>query len=64
MQRKAPTPTPGRHAVDKRKPAGPSRTAHFLRLSRTQREVFHTVREPAGNARLMHFLRIARGRLA
>ncbi len=57
-------PSEGRHLADKRSPVLPSRTAHFLRLSRTPRETFHAPRPPASNARLLHFLRIERGRLA
>lgn len=63
MQRPTEGQTTGRHVVDQRSPVSPSRTAHFLRLSRTTREGFHTLRPPAGNTRLIHFLRIARGRV-
>ena len=58
------TPTTGRHAADKRSPSTGTRTAQFLRLSRTPRDTFHTVQKPAGPSRLKQFLRIARGRSA
>jgi hypothetical protein len=57
-------PAEGRHLADKRSPSTGSRTAQFLRLSRTPREGFHAHHSPAGKSRLAQFLRIARGRSA
>jgi hypothetical protein len=57
-------PAEGRHLADKRSPSTGSRTAQFLRLSRTPREGFHVHHSPAGKSRLAQFLRIARGRSA
>lgn len=54
----------GRHLADKRSPSTGTRTAEFLRLSRTPREGFHTTQKPAGPSRLKHFLRIERGQNA
>ena len=54
----------GRHLADKRSPSTGTRTAQFLRLSRTPREGFHTTQTPAGPSRLTQFLRIERGESA
>ena len=54
----------GRHKADKRSPSTGTRTAEFLRLSRTPRETFHTHHSAPKASRLMQFLRIARGRTA
>lgn len=56
--------TQGRHLADKQKSATKSRTAHFMRLSRTPRETFHAHHSAPKASRLMQFLRIARGELA
>lgn len=57
-------PAEGRHLADKRRPSSGSRTAQFLRLSRTPREGWHSHHSPAGKSRLVQFLRIARGQTA
>lgn len=57
-------PTEGRHPADKRSPSTGSKTAHFLRLSRSTREGFHVAHTPSGTTRLKQFLRIARGKTA
>lgn len=51
-----------RHLADHPKATTGSRTRHFLRLSRTQRETWHRPRDAAGVSRLKQFLRIERGR--
>lgn len=56
--------TQGRHLADKRSPSTGTRTAQFLRLSRSPRDGFHASQSPAGPSRLKHFLRIARGQTA
>lgn len=64
MQQSMPRPTEGRHLADKRSPSTGSRTAHFLRLSRSRRKAFHAHHSPAGKSRIAQFLRIARGKTA
>lgn len=54
----------GRHLADNRAPSTGSRTAQFLRLARSPREMFHARHTAVGASRLMQFLRIARGRTA
>lgn len=54
----------GRHLADKRSPSTGTRTAEFLRLSRSPRDGFHISQTPAGPSRLKHFLRIERGQTA
>lgn len=57
-------PAEGRHLADKRSPSTGSRTAQFLRLSRSPRETFPTRHAAPMGSRMTQFLRIARGKLA
>jgi hypothetical protein len=54
----------GRHIADHQARSTSGRVKHFLRLSRTRRETFHTSHSKVGTSRLVQFLRIARGRTA
>lgn len=56
--------TEGRHLADHRAPSTGARTAHFLKLARRPREIFHVKRSASGTARLRAFLNIERGRTA